>query len=273
MVGHKLGEFAPTRLFKGHTTKAEKAAQVAAAAAARRPSGPSAGAGAGAGGGAARRRPKAVRREHGVRDHQVHPHVGPEGRTRARSDSRARRGAGAGHAPVLAQAHRARHRETAAVGDGQRAADARVWRRRRPAVRRHVLRRSGAEHEADSPGSDGPRVSRGEADGAPHGGGRRAAGEGGAAAARSAARQSGGRRRRARESEHEVEGGDERNGSEGTSVRVPARVQQDLAVAVVRRQGLREAAARGHQAARRAEDAVRARRACRGSRSSGPPTS
>jgi small subunit ribosomal protein S19 len=32
MVGHKLGEFAPTRQFKGHTTKAEKAAQVAAAA-------------------------------------------------------------------------------------------------------------------------------------------------------------------------------------------------------------------------------------------------
>jgi small subunit ribosomal protein S19 len=29
MVGHKLGEFAPTRVFKGHTTKAEKAAQVA----------------------------------------------------------------------------------------------------------------------------------------------------------------------------------------------------------------------------------------------------
>jgi small subunit ribosomal protein S19 len=35
MVGHKLGEFAPTRLFKGHTTKvAEKAATVAAAPAA-----------------------------------------------------------------------------------------------------------------------------------------------------------------------------------------------------------------------------------------------
>jgi small subunit ribosomal protein S19 len=31
MVGQKLGEFAPTRYFKGHTTKAEKAAQVAAA--------------------------------------------------------------------------------------------------------------------------------------------------------------------------------------------------------------------------------------------------
>ena len=32
MVGHKLGEFAPTRLFKGHTTKADKAASVAPAA-------------------------------------------------------------------------------------------------------------------------------------------------------------------------------------------------------------------------------------------------
>ena len=32
MVGHKLGEFAPTRVFKGHTTRvAEKAAAVGAA--------------------------------------------------------------------------------------------------------------------------------------------------------------------------------------------------------------------------------------------------
>jgi small subunit ribosomal protein S19 len=46
MVGHKLGEFAPTRQFKGHTTKvAEKAAAVA--------TGPGAPAGAGGGGGAA----------------------------------------------------------------------------------------------------------------------------------------------------------------------------------------------------------------------------
>ena len=30
MVGHKLGEFSPTRFFRGHTTKAEKAAQMAA---------------------------------------------------------------------------------------------------------------------------------------------------------------------------------------------------------------------------------------------------
>jgi small subunit ribosomal protein S19 len=40
MVGHKLGEFAPTRVFKGHTTKADKAAQVAAAVA---PAAPGAG--------------------------------------------------------------------------------------------------------------------------------------------------------------------------------------------------------------------------------------
>ena len=45
MVGHKLGEFAPTRLFKGHTTKvAEKTAAVAGA--------PGAPAGGGGGGGA-----------------------------------------------------------------------------------------------------------------------------------------------------------------------------------------------------------------------------
>jgi small subunit ribosomal protein S19 len=55
MVGHKLGEFAPTRIFKGHTTKvAERAAAAAAAGAAGAPgapgaAAPAAGAGAGAG--------------------------------------------------------------------------------------------------------------------------------------------------------------------------------------------------------------------------------
>ena len=34
MVGHKLGEFSPTRTFKGHTTKTEKATSAAPAAAA-----------------------------------------------------------------------------------------------------------------------------------------------------------------------------------------------------------------------------------------------
>ena len=51
MVGQKLGEFAPTRFFKGHTTKAEKAAQLAAAAAAATPVG-GGGGGAPAGGAA-----------------------------------------------------------------------------------------------------------------------------------------------------------------------------------------------------------------------------
>ena len=42
MVGHKLGEFAPTRQFKGHTTKADKAAQLAAAGATAGPGAPGA---------------------------------------------------------------------------------------------------------------------------------------------------------------------------------------------------------------------------------------
>ncbi len=33
MVGHKLGEFSPTRTFKGHSSKVEKVTKVAAAAA------------------------------------------------------------------------------------------------------------------------------------------------------------------------------------------------------------------------------------------------
>jgi small subunit ribosomal protein S19 len=37
MVGHKLGDFSPTRQFRGHTTKAEKAASVAAAPAVAAP--------------------------------------------------------------------------------------------------------------------------------------------------------------------------------------------------------------------------------------------
>jgi small subunit ribosomal protein S19 len=59
MVGHKLGEFAPTRIFKGHTTRvAERAAALAAAGPAGGggapggPGAPSAPAGGGAGGGA-----------------------------------------------------------------------------------------------------------------------------------------------------------------------------------------------------------------------------
>ena len=49
MVGHKLGEFAPTRIFKGHTTKVAERAAAAAAAAPAGAGGPGAG-GSGAGG-------------------------------------------------------------------------------------------------------------------------------------------------------------------------------------------------------------------------------
>ena len=44
MVGHKLGEFSPTRHFKSHSSKVEKVAKVAGAPGA--PGGPGAGAGA-----------------------------------------------------------------------------------------------------------------------------------------------------------------------------------------------------------------------------------
>jgi small subunit ribosomal protein S19 len=48
MVGHKLGEFAPTRLFKGHTTKVpEKAAAVTPGAPGAAGAPPSGGSGAG----------------------------------------------------------------------------------------------------------------------------------------------------------------------------------------------------------------------------------
>src|SRR5207249_10120385 len=54
MVGHKLGEFAPTRIFKGHTTKV---AERAAAAAAAGPGGPGAPAAGGGTAGAAAPKP------------------------------------------------------------------------------------------------------------------------------------------------------------------------------------------------------------------------
>ena len=56
MVGHKLGEFAPTRIFKGHTTRvAERAAALAAAGpqgGSAAPGGPGAPVPSGGGGGA-----------------------------------------------------------------------------------------------------------------------------------------------------------------------------------------------------------------------------
>jgi small subunit ribosomal protein S19 len=50
MVGHKLGEFSPTRQFKGHSSKVEKVAKMAAAGG---PGGPGAPGAGGPGGGGA----------------------------------------------------------------------------------------------------------------------------------------------------------------------------------------------------------------------------
>ena len=157
MVGHKLGEFAPTRLFKGHTTKADKAAAVAAPAA---------------------RAPRRVRDGGSPRDGTLHPDVGPEGGPRARPDSGPRRQSRARDPALRPQGRRARHREGAAVGDRQRADQGRVRRRRRPPLRGGVLRQSGAVAEADPSGPDGPCVPRRQADGAPDRAGRGEAGEG-----------------------------------------------------------------------------------------------
>ncbi len=59
MVGHKLGEFAPTRSFKGHGVKAALEKAAAAAGAPAPGAAPAAGAGAGTGSGTAPPAPKA----------------------------------------------------------------------------------------------------------------------------------------------------------------------------------------------------------------------
>ena len=133
-----------------------------------------------------------------------------------------------------------------------------------------VLRQPGAVAEARASGADGPRVPRAEAHGAPHGArvgaaARRSsrsatpAARGAEAAPRAARREEAGSRQRRRRAATRRR---RRSncGPEGSSVRVPARVQQDLAVALVLGPRLREAAARGSGAARDAEEALRARR-------------
>ena len=194
MVGHKLGEFAPTRQFKGHTTKSDKAASVARRPA-RRP-----------GGGAEGRWVMAVQA------HATAKYI----RTSAQKAGlvlnliRGRDvNAGAGDAAVRAQERRARHREGAAVGDCERVAEGRVRRRRRAAVRQRVLRQPGTVAEADPSGPDGPRVPRRETDRASDRAGRRAAAAHGG---RSRRRHASGRRRRAEAAarrEAEAEGGGE----------------------------------------------------------------
>ena len=140
----------------------------------------------------ARRARRRAAHDRSARDRTLRPHVGAEGRARARSDSRQGRQPRAGDAQVHAQVGGRGHREGAAVGDCQRAAEGRLQRRRRPAVRVGVLREPGAVAEARAAGADGPRVPRAEADGASDGARVGAAGEGRApsAAARRRRRRS-----------------------------------------------------------------------------------
>ena len=98
MVGHKLGEFAPTRTFKGHTTKAEKAA--AGGRGRRRPAAPAPAAARGAKARGSRWRSK-------PRRPQVRPDLGAEGPAGAGSDPRQGGQRRAGDAAVHAQVGRA----------------------------------------------------------------------------------------------------------------------------------------------------------------------
>ena len=206
---------------------------------------------------------------------------------RARPDPRPRREPRAGDAAVRAQGRRARHREGAALGDCQRA-DTRTasaatssgcsstacyanqgpsQKRIRPAPMGRafrVVKRTAhltvrvAERPVKlgrvRPRTGAAKTPRRAAPAAPKPKARRRA-----AAPKSAVRSA--RRPSAPSKAEGIDEGRGRNdGSESSSARIPARLQQDLALALVRRQGLREAAARGPEAARHAEEALRARR-------------
>ena len=161
MVGHKLGEFAPTRTFKGHTTKADKAASVAPAAPAeRRPEG---------------------RWLMAVQAHATAKYVRTSAQKaglvldliRGRDVNRAlatlrfaRKGVARDIEKVLRSAIANAQQKDGFGGDVERLFVARV------------LRQPGAVAEADPPCADGPRVPRRQAHGAPDGRGHRAAVEG-----------------------------------------------------------------------------------------------
>ena len=154
------------------------------------------------------------------------------------------------------------------------------------------LRRPGPVAEARAAGAHGPRLPDHQAHHAPHGGGGRGRGARGGAEggqggeARGQDREDGKRRRRPprrrdataprRRPSRRGRRAPRRsrsNGSEGPSDRVPARLQQDLAQPLVRREGIREPAPRGHQAQEGPQEALRPRRASPAWRSSARPTS
>ncbi len=169
MVGHKLGEFAPTRIFKGHTTKV---AERAAAAAALRRAVPA--------GQAGRRRGREI--DGGLVMIQAYA-TARYVRTSAQKAGLVLeliRGKDVDRALATLRFTKksvaSRRRQGAAVGDCQRAAEGGVQRRCRSAVRLRVFRKPGTLAETRAAGADGAGVPRPEANRAPHRPGVRATG-------------------------------------------------------------------------------------------------
>src|SRR6266853_1533384 len=130
MVGHKLGEFALTRIFKSHGMADKKLLEAAAAARA----------------GGAHGNPRNALRGAAV---------GPEGAARRRPDPRAAGGKGAQSARLQSEEGRAHHQEGAGIGDRQRRAQRR--RRRRRAQGETDFRRAGHVAQALAGARQGPR--------------------------------------------------------------------------------------------------------------------
>ena len=183
MIGHKLGEFAPTRTFKGHAVKAalERAAGVAGA-----PGGPGRRRGRRGSGGRRRSGAKGIsdghtdgssgtgyiRAGHGA----ARAHVAAKGAAGGGLDSRASRRRGAADFAVHQEARGARYRKGVAQRDRQRRAQGRGCRRlarRGRAVRFAVLCERRLALEAVASGADGPGVPLSAAHRAHRGGGGR----------------------------------------------------------------------------------------------------
>ena len=263
MVGHKLGEFAPTRLFKGHTTKvAEKAATVApgAPAPARRAAvgrrrGEAAGAGA------------VIMIQAHATARYVRTSAQKAGLVleliRGKDVNRAlatlkftRKAIAEDIAKVLRSAIANAQHKDGFSGDVDRLFVSACYANQGPSQKRvrpapmgrafRVLKRTAhlTVHVSERPEKvvAGRRRRR-----APRRRGR-------------SARAPRSRRRPPRRRRDTTEERRSNRGPEGSPVRIPARVQQDVAVALVLGPRLREAAARGSRAALDAQEALRARR-------------
>src|SRR2546427_11106254 len=140
MVGHKLGEFALTRIFKSHGMADKKLLEAAAAARAggahatpgapTAPTAPGAPAPAASAGAAPAAGGEKKEETHGnPRNALRGAAVGPEGTARCRPDPRAAGGKSAQSACLQSEEGSAHHQEGAGIGDRQRRAQRRRRRR------------------------------------------------------------------------------------------------------------------------------------------------